>query len=239
MKFERVFLVAAILAALLAIAPWLYTFSTAQISGKPDDWSYFGSYVGGVLSPVLAFASLVGLLMTLTQQRAAIAVQRTADDDRNYFNHAVTSLERAYDVISGGDQDTGPVRARLAWLTCARLLLSAKEVSAQISDESKGLKALFAGEEEHWKYRFHKLFQSVSPAVGRDSTFFFSPTNPQHEEIEERSIRVVFDFVTWPEGKEDAIADVPRYTREEVESMGLLMSGVKEYLDPIVERRTS
>lgn len=238
MKIERLLLVAAVVAVLLAVAPWLYTFSTAKISGKPEDWSYFAGYVGGVLSPVLAFASLVGLLTTLTQQRAAIEVQRTVDDDRSYFDHAVKSLERAYGVISGGDQSAGPVRDRLAWLTCARLLLSAKEVSAQISNQSKGLKALFAGEEEHWKFRFHELFHGVSPAVGRDSAFFSSPTNPQLEGIEERSIRVVFDFVTWPEGKEDAIARVPRYTREEVRSMGLLMSGVREYVQQRVERRT-
>lgn len=175
--------------------------------------------------------------MTLTQQRAAIAVQRAADDDKNYFNHAVSSLERAYDVIAGRDQNTGPVRARLAWLTCARLLLSAKEVAALISDESRGLKALFAGEEEHWRYRFYELFQRRDPAVGTDPSFFFCPTNPQREEIEERSIRVVFDFVNWPEGREDPIAGVPRYTREELESMGVLMSGVSEYLLPAVERR--
>ena len=238
MKIERLLIAAAIVAVLTAIAPWLYTFSTAPVSGKPVDWSYFGGYVSGVLSPVLAFASFVGLLMTLTQQRSAIAAQRTADDDKNYFNHAVSSLERAYDVISGMDQHTGPIRSRLAWLTCARLLLSAKEASALVSDESKALRALFAGEEEHWRYRFYKLFQRLDPPVGRDANFFSCPTNPQREEIEERSIRVVFEFVNWPEGKEDTIAHVQRYTRDELDSMGLLMSGVSEYLLPIVERRT-
>lgn len=237
MKIERLLLIAALVAVLLAIAPWLYTFSTTPVSGEPSDWSYFGSYVGGILSPVLAFASFVGLLMTLTQQRAAIAVQRAADDDKNYFNHAVSSLERAYDVISAGDQSTGPVRERLAWLTCARLLLSAKDVSALISDQSKGLRALFAGEEEHWRYCFYELFQRVNPPVGRNPTFFSCPTNPQRDEIDERSIRVVFDFVNWPEGKEDSIACVPRYTEEELNAMGLLMSGVREYLLPAVERR--
>lgn len=237
MKIVRLLLAAALVAVLLAIAPWLYMFSTAPVSGKPDDWSYFGGYIGGVLSPVLALASFVGLLMTLTQQRAVIAVQRTTDDDRNYFDHAVSSLERAYDVIAGREQNTGPVRDRLAWLTCARLLLSAKEVSALISDESRGLKTLFAGEEEHWRYRFYELFQRRDPAVGRDPSFFSSPTDPQGEEIEERSIRVVFGFVNWPDGRQDPIAGVHRYTREELESMAILMSGVREYLLPAVERR--
>ena len=237
MRLERILVAGAAVAVLLTVVPWLYMFSSSPISGNPGDWSSFGSFLGGVLSPVLAFASFVGLLMTLNHQREAIATQQTEADDRSYFNHAVSSLERAYKVISGSDQRTGPVRDRLAWLTCARLLLSAKAVSERISAQSKGLTALFEGEKEHWRYCFYELFQKVDPPVGRDLAFFSCPSDPSREEIEERSIRIVFDFVSWPEDKEDPITNVRRYTVAELNAMRLSMFGVRDYLLPAAERR--
>ena len=259
MRVERTLITTALVAFALTIGAWLFTFWSAKVTADPNDWSAFGSFLGGVLSPILAFTSFVGLLLTLQQQRAATkltieqakaateasldqqrreaSAQRTAEDDRNYCDHAVTNLQRAFNVISNNEQNVGPVRDRLAWLTCARLLIASEKAANQISTQSAGLSEILRGEQEHWRYRFYELFHQVEPAIGQQETYFADPNALAGFEIDERSIRVVFDFVQWPEGKQDSIEAVPRYTLEDLSEMKVTMAGVREYVRPRAERR--
>lgn len=67
----RLFVIAAIavVAVVAALLPYVLHFY-GPLSNKPDDWAAFGSYVGGVTAPVLAFASLVAVLYTVHAQWA-------------------------------------------------------------------------------------------------------------------------------------------------------------------------
>lgn len=49
-------------------------------------------------------------------------------------------------------------------------------------------------------------------------------------ELEERSVRVILEFMEWPEEKIDAIDKVPVYTREEVDDMNVWLRGFQSYL---------
>ena len=55
----------ALLSAAVAVVPYLYSFSERPVSTVPSEWGAFGAYLGGVLSPILSFFALVGLLLTL------------------------------------------------------------------------------------------------------------------------------------------------------------------------------
>jgi hypothetical protein len=233
--------------ALLALAAcaiplllWLWTFWYPAFATDQGKWSDFGSFIGGVISPLLAFASFLGLLATLQEQRAAALRQKTETDDLNYFNHATESIERAYEALAGANPDGTPASDRLAWLTCARLLLSAKEVAKQISSSSVGLLALYDGELEHWRRRFYELLNPRGDLrVGTQATFFSHPASSDGVQIEERSIRVIFEFADWPEGKPDPIDAVPKYTRIDLDAMKPSMSGVREFIESKPRFRTS
>jgi hypothetical protein len=259
MKLERTLLTVATIAFFGTLGAWLLVFAKAKVTADPADWSAFGSFLGGVLSPILAFASFVGLLLTLQQQRdatqrtldqaqqasklsleqqkAEVTAQQTAEDDRNYFDHCISCLERAFAVLSDKGTSIGPVQDRLAWLTCARLLLASAKTAKQISPQSIGLLAILAGEQEHWRYRFYELFHQIEPAVGQQEHFFEGPGKLAGFEIDERSIRVIFEFVQWPEDKTDSIAEVPKYTLDELGAMKITMAGVREFVRPKAERR--
>lgn len=234
MRLERglVYLAAAAFAAcLVPVCFWLFTFWSPKFSADSQEWAAFGSYLGGVLPSVLAFVSFLGLLVTLKQQRDAAHLQKVESDDQSYFDHAVRSMERAYDVISDSGRGTIPVHDRLAWLTCARLLLSAKEVADRISNHSEGLRALFAGEQEHWRRKFYELFNPRSSRlIGLSEAYFIRDSSEYASPIEERSIRVIYTFLEWPDGMVDSIDAVPLYTREELTGMGGHMSGVRDYI---------
>lgn len=232
--------VVALLACTVPLWFWVSNFGHLGLAGSTEEWSRFGSYLGGVLSPVLAFLSFIGLLLAFDTQRKEAARLKNESDDLNYFNHAVKSLERAYDALvtrsSRYSGDNGPPLVqlstdRLAWLTCARLLLSAKDVSKQISQTSSGLLALYEGEEEYWRHQFYELFHEEKTfSMLLQPNFFGNPGILGGTQLEERSIRVIFEFADWPEDKVDPIDAVPLYSLAELNGMKASMSGVREYV---------
>ena len=231
MKLERNLVFAAIAACAVPLALWLWVFWTPSFSDSHVRWSKFGSFLGGVLSPVLAFTSFLVLLATIHEQRKVAETQRKQADDLNYFNHATSSLQRAYETLTQDSSEAGPVADRLAWLSCARLLLSAEKVAKRISDRSEGVRALYEGEREHWRRKFYELFHPEGEvSIGVNATYFSHQDLRLFINIEERSIRVVFEFFDWPEGTPDPVDNVPKYTTTELNAMNSGMSGVREYV---------
>jgi hypothetical protein len=229
LKLARVLTLAAVVASFAPLAIWLWAFSSHRISAAPEDWSSFGQYIGGVVSPLLAFFAFVGLLLTLRQQQKDSERRNQQENDLRYFEHARSSLQRAYDAISLGGHEQTPTHDRLAWLACARYLLSANNVARLISAESQGLGALYAGEAEHWRQRFYELFNPPGRvSIGVDRAYFMEAGSGG--EIDERSIRAIFDFFTWRDEESDPIDAIPRYSDEDLASLGALMSGVREHL---------
>lgn len=231
---------AALVVCVIPLGVWVFNFHQLGLASDSTQWSNFGSYLGGILSPVLAFLSFIGLLLALDTQRKEAGRLKKENDDLNYFNHAVKSLERAYEAlankrsledVANGTPAVEPLRDRLAWLTCARLLLSAKNVVGQISKESSGLLALYAGEEEHWRHQFYEMLQGDQMRTRlRQPSYFGNPATIDGPQMEERSIRVVFEFTEWPDDKVDPIDKVPLYSPAELTEMPASMSGVRGYV---------
>lgn len=46
---------------------WLFVFHDLPLSHKTDDWSNFGSYIGGVAGPALSFISILLVIETIKQ----------------------------------------------------------------------------------------------------------------------------------------------------------------------------
>lgn len=68
------YIVVAAISVLLTVAAyfgWFYVHLNEGISPKSSTWGEFGSYVGGVLGPVLSFISLFFLIRSLTLQNEA------------------------------------------------------------------------------------------------------------------------------------------------------------------------
>jgi len=100
-----------------------------------------------------------------------------------------------------------------------------------MSQDSNGLRTLYESEEEHWRHQFYELLQPVSPrGTGSQASFFQADQALHRSEIDERSIRVVYEFSDWPADRADSIDSVPRYTRDELEAMGIGMVGVRNYV---------
>ena len=243
-------LVIAVICA-IALISWVFTFKLSLFSSDPTRWAEFGTYVGGVLSPLFAAAAFLGLWKTIQQQTEAqkkqkidfdIEIQQQVQaqnkqkidfDSESYFKYAVQNLERAYEAIAPLSGDAMPVRDRLAWLTCARLLLAAKSSSSRIHHECEGLCQLYAGEEEYWRHKFYKLLHHEGTSgIGRDCLFFQEDKVKKIAEITEESIRVIYEFSAWRNDQADPLLSIPKYTLSELEGVKFSyeMAGIKTYI---------
>lgn len=227
----QIFLVIAIVIACLAtIIPWVITFGGNPLSSTPADWGVFGDYVGGTLSGPLALAGLIALLITIEQQRSFAQAEQNKANDLKYFETAQQCLKRAYEAIRP-DGEEKPPKSRLVWLTTARWLLAADTISGKISDSSPSLKEAYELEVEHYRLQFSEFlkFRQMN-SVFFEKTVFSGDSKTSGSELEERSVRVILEFMEWPGEKRDAIAKVPAYTMEEVEEMHVWLRGFQAYL---------
>lgn len=72
--FLKTSTVSLIVLAAISLAFYLSTLGK-RLSEKPEDWGAFGSYIGGILGPAVAFVALIAVLRTISLQREALAAQ--------------------------------------------------------------------------------------------------------------------------------------------------------------------
>lgn len=234
MKFHLGLAIAAAIAFVgvaVATGAWLANFHDYPLAAEPQRWAEFGAYFGGTLAPILAFASLVGLVISIHGQARAQNDREIRKDAAVYLENAAASLRRAFDAFTDGGKETVPVSDRLVWLTVARFILAAQSISQKI--EVPSVREMYEAEEELWRRRFYEV---IRPLDGRgalaDAEYFRQGEGRLFGNvIDERSIRVIYEFIKWPEGRADPIDRVARYSTQELEQMNLGMRGIKEYLE--------
>ena len=60
--------------------------------------------------------------------------------------------------------------------------------------------------------------------------FFDGAASRDGGQLEERSVRVVIDFMEWPAEQIDALDAVPQYTKAEADELGARYRGFKAYI---------
>jgi uncharacterized membrane protein len=83
---------------LVLIALYLYKFH-GPLSSRPEDWGVFGDYLGGVLNPILAFATFVVVLVSLYENRIQAADERRARGAETLMTAFTALLERVTEVV--------------------------------------------------------------------------------------------------------------------------------------------
>ena len=71
MKLTTTVIFGTLVGATLVVAPWVAVFH-GPLSNNASDWSAFGGYLGGILSPLVAAFALIALLHTINQQQEQI-----------------------------------------------------------------------------------------------------------------------------------------------------------------------
>ncbi|RZT35506.1 hypothetical protein EV147_3958 [Cupriavidus agavae] len=194
-------------------------------SKDSNAWDHFGSFVGGTVSPLLSFAAFAGLVCTIIHERALSEKKDRETEDMRHLELAAKSLEKAFNALANGDR---PVHDRLAWLNCARLILASNAAADLVSADSPSIRNMYLSERSYWRSQFYDLLRPTSgEAVGMQPRFFERDSSEHESPIDERSIRVIYEFIRWPEGEADVLDSISPYTNEEVNSLPATMLGIK------------
>ncbi len=167
------------------------------------------------LGPLLVAAgvltALVAFLFNLRRARSEDLLKAATD-----------LLEKAYEMLAPKDESSLPTNRRLAWLSSARLVITAETLGKNITEPSHEL--IYREKKEYWRTRLYEL---ICPSIeGLPSSFYAEL--PEHmiahsgdvrEPLSEKSLAFLYRFVRWPEGKADPLGDEPKFTDEEIDRM--------------------
>ena len=238
LKKYNTFFALTLLFVAFPIISWLTKFYDYDVSSNSGKWADFGSFIGGTISPILAFVSFVAVLFTIKQQKDKNDLEKELIDSQGYCANAIKCLERAYDFLSENDSVTIPVKDRLVWLTAARLILQSEKLASAISPKAVSSLALYESEREYWSHRFYKLLDYTGmKSFSMDKNYFAKASQISGDEIEERSIKVIYDFALSFDESKDPINEVVEYSRDEITKFHVSQKGLKEYLEQKIAKR--
>jgi uncharacterized membrane protein len=99
--FRAYLIVALLLGAggwVLLVGLYFYRFP-GGLSERPADWGVFGDYLGGVLGPILAFASFMVVLVSLYENRLQAADERRARGIETLMTAFTRLIERISETV--------------------------------------------------------------------------------------------------------------------------------------------
>ena len=183
------------------------------------------------LAPLVAVAGVVTALIAFL-----FNLRRARSED--VLEAATEMLERAHDSLLSKDGDL--MSRRLSWLSAARLIATAEQLSKNLKEESHIL--IYTTKREYWRNRLHETLIPNSPE-GLPSTFYadrpedmISYSDRTREPLSEKSIAYLHRFIRWPRDVRDPIGSERNFTDEEIEDLqafgprglGNLMSQVRK-----------
>ena len=175
----------------------------------PDTFSILD--LGPLLVAAGVLTALVAFLVNLRRSRS-----------EDLLNAATDLLEKAHEKLALQDDSPLPSNSRLAWLSAARLIITAEALGKNITEPSHRL--IYREKKEFWRTRLYEL---IWPSIeGLPSSFYAE--SPEHmiahsgrvrDPLSEKSLAFLYRFVRWPENMPDPLADEPTFTDEEIERM--------------------
>jgi hypothetical protein len=223
-------------AVVVTCAPWLYAFYDLPMSSDPGAWGVFGDYIGGVLSTFLSACGFIGVIYTVAMQRKAVSAQmanikqdKDIRDDEVYSNQALACLDEAIRKITS---DGAVYTDRVAWLECARLILTARELAGRI--QSHSVNAVYFAAEKIYRSKFSSLLdpgiltESMQPSFFDGVNWDAVMQNKSAEAVEPLSVYVIYSFISWQKGELDILDSIAEEI--DVERVSRRYFGARMYL---------
>lgn len=155
---------------------------------------------------VLTLISIVIAYLSYRTNLKKLNDDRIREIDKELLTQAKQSLQWAYDVLTEEGCSIPPLANRLNWLTCARHLCRAQDISKQISGTT--YKTVYAEIEEYWR---HKFYMSLEHESLRSRRYFENVSDTEWpENIEITSAMVIVNFSTWNKATVDPLDSVIR-----------------------------
>lgn len=201
----------------IVLAPWIMRFSTSSVSTDPSNWGVFGDYFGGVLSTVISALGFIGIIVTIrtqsdtiSAQLSGIAQEKEIRDDEVYSKQSLECINEAYTKLLS--PDGGLYKNRVAWLECARLIVTAQNLAEKI--RSNSMRYTYKAAEKVIRSRFSTLLNpDIYPETMQPSYFYEMDWARWHEgkgqaPIEKASVYVIYKFASWQRDEPDELDSI-------------------------------
>lgn len=153
----------------------------------------------------IAVVSMVVSIAAVVVAVFGVYVPWKHQHDRDLFQQAVLSLERAYRAFSNDGKNIKPPLAdRVNWLTAARHLQGYKALKARV--KTTLFRSLCEEHEEFWRHQFYLCLGRHNI---RDASYYEGDLRSEfREQIDPTSAIIIHSFASWPIGKTDSIDTV-------------------------------
>lgn len=177
--------------------------------------------------------SITALGLTFWRFRRDVQLQSSQD----YLTASTRMLERAYEMFEAKDSAEWsglPEPDRLLWLTVARMLREAEDTARQIKVRSH--QTLYEHAQTFWRGRLYDLLRPLGRIpltyFAEDADSIVATVGDSRAPLSDKSLRVVLDFIRWPEEKPDPLEGVAPFSDEEIDRMRAFeYRAVADYLD--------
>lgn len=172
----------------------------------------FGS-IGILISAIIAFATYI---MNTINKSKDININKS----KSNLDLSLEFLKHSYETLTNGNEMLIPRKDRLIWLTSSRQILTAQNISKEISEESH--KKIYYEYENFWRTKFYSFLESFKSDM--DIRYFADKKEhalctqlEDRQPLAEESLAVIFRFTKWQENREDLIPKICPFTNEEIE----------------------
>ncbi|SFU78220.1 hypothetical protein [Halomonas korlensis] len=182
---------------------------------------------------------LVVITMTLCVSLYVQKHKEKHDESQIYLEKSIDLIKKAYDVLNG--QGDGLTSERVAWVTAARLIKRADELSAEIGLRSH--RNIFQSEHDYQRHRFGHLLKvndrplptefflgkgHVPGSIGKSAENTISGKGSSW--IPLTVVSEIYRFRAFPEHYEDPLENTARLSNRELERLWLFDDkGVHDY----------
>lgn len=183
-----------------------------ELSARSDDWSAFGSYVGGVFGPLISFVTLLAVLVTVNLQRKLLGSQLAEFDRINTLQKETFISQK--NQIEKSAEDALKLQISAAQDSAVKLIQMRIEIHEHDFDRHHDL--IFKFDSEHagdlgefavgkmeelllYRDRARLTIDLLSIAALDIATKEFCTVLQVREELRERIVKVYEDLdVTYP-----------------------------------------
>ncbi|PMO47177.1 hypothetical protein BCT11_04590 [Vibrio sp. 10N.222.52.B12] len=167
------------------------------------------------VSPLLAFLGAISALYIW----AANVVRLRSDD---ILKEVGNMYKRSYDTLSGSKNNELPQNDRMLWLTSARLLLSAQDLSLNLTEPSH--KKIHKEIEAFWQWKFYLLISSEKNNFPENYfsegvSHYIAYSKGKSAPIAVPSLIVLYKFFQWKDDGIDRLDNYRTITEPEFEKL--------------------
>lgn len=149
---------------------------------------------------------------------------RAREQSRDFLELSTQQFRRAFETLEerpAEDWPGLPEPDRLLWLTAARMLRTGETFGARITEESH--QRVYDDARRYWRSKLYVLLKGLDTAplnyFAETADRIIGAGPGEKLGLSEKSLRVVADFMKWPESEPDPLAGVVDFTAEELERM--------------------